>query len=357
MRTLLRRFDRFRRDNTAVLARWAYRQLGRDKFLLDERLSDDEVRRILVLRNNKRIGNMYFMLPFLHGLRRAYPDAIIDLMVIDEPQARIFKHLDLDNVFVSNFSFDSSWSFLKLINQCRQTVYDLLIMPHSSATDTIIGGLLHARNKIAFWGPETCGVYRHAFDVKPVHPHAALSALTLLRELGHDQSVLPSHEMAFVDAETLQASEVIKGLRGKSRYCITYFRGARGNKVVGDRQWKSIRERFDQVTQNNITWVEILSPDIRQPLSADCRTFESSDFRTLAAVLRESDLFICADTGPLHLADAAGARCVGLFTVTNIEHYGCLGEKTLNLKHIDELDAEAVLTQLVKCPASADNET
>lgn len=347
MRTLLRRFDRFRRDNTEALARWAFRLLGRDRFLLDERLTDDQVRRILVLRNNKRIGNMYFMLPFLNGLRRAYPDAVIELMVINTQQAAIFKHLDIDRVIVSDFSFYTAWQFIKVMREHRRHVYDLLIMPHSSASDTIIGGLIHARNKIAFWGDETSGVYRHSFDVKPNNPHAALSALTLIDELGHRQAETPNHQMVFSDEESVHARELVAKFRGQADYCFAYFRGARGNKIVPDADWARIRKLFDAALDGQISWVEILSPDIRSPLTEGTRTFESADLRQLGCFLKHCNLFICADTGPLHLADAAGARCVGLFTATPIEHYGCLGKQTVNVQDLAKLDANEILTKLI----------
>lgn len=346
MRTLLRRIDRFRRDHTTAVSKWVYRQLGRDKFLLDERIEPEHTHRILVLRNNKRIGNMYFMLPFLNALRDAYPKAAIDLMVIDAQQAAIFQHMGIDRVLVSKFSFYHLWHFAKLVFECRKTVYDLVLMPHSSASDTIIGALVHARNKVSFWGPETVGVYRHAFDIKPNRPHAAHTALTLLQALGHSSAGTASHLMSFSDEETLGAQETVRQLKGTGELCIAYFRGARGNKIISDPDWHRIRQLFDQAAAGSISWVEILSPDITTPLINGTRTFASDDLRQLAAVLAATDLFICGDTGPLHLADAAGAHCVGLFTATSTEHYGCLGQNTVNITDLSSIDPSVILNKL-----------
>jgi ADP-heptose:LPS heptosyltransferase len=54
---------------------------------------------------------------------------------------------------------------------------------------------------------------------------------------------------------------------------------------------------------------------------------------------------MCADTGPLHLADAAGAACIGLFTNTNIEHYGCLNDRSVNVTDIKNFDVNATLAR------------
>ena len=45
----------------------------------------------------------------------------------------------------------------------------------------------------------------------------------------------------------------------------------------------------------------------------------------LAALAREVDLFVSNDTGPLHLAAAAGARTVGIYTCTSPERTGPYG--------------------------------
>ena len=45
----------------------------------------------------------------------------------------------------------------------------------------------------------------------------------------------------------------------------------------------------------------------------------------LAALAAESDLVLSNDTGPLHLATAAGARVVGLYTCTSPELNGPYG--------------------------------
>lgn len=58
------------------------------------------------------------------------------------------------------------------------------------------------------------------------------------------------------------------------------------------------------------------------------------------------DGFICCDTGPLHLADAAGANCIGLYTHTSIERYGLLGSNTVNVDGLDNLDAAQILKSL-----------
>ena len=344
-RQQLRRLDQLRRHNTQSLSNALFRVLGKSRHLLTRQLSPAEVKRILVVRNNKRIGNMYFMLPFMRELKRAFPDAEIDLMLLTTEQGRVFDHIGLNQIVVSHFSFDTALQFLKTIFKLRRTVYDLLIMPHSSASDTAICALLNARNKVSFYGPRNQYVFPQSFDLRHHNPHAALSALALLKALGHSVQG-HDHTMVFSAAEDAGGKAVADGLKLSSPLCIAYFRGARGNKVIDDSRWLRIRQDFDAARPRAIKWVEVLSPDIRTSLIPSTATFESADLRHLAAVLKHVDAFICADTGPLHLADAAGAACIGLFTTTNTEHYGCLNDRSINVTDLANLNAHTVLQKL-----------
>lgn len=344
-RQQFKRLDQLRRNHTQALSNGLFRVLGKSRHVLMRHLDRSEVKHILVVRNNKRIGNMYFMLPFMRELQRAYPDAKIDLMLLTEEQGRVFDNLGLNQIVVSHFSFDTIGAFLKSMFKLRQTVYDLLIMPHSSASDTLICAFLNARNKVSFYGPRNQHVFPQAFDIPTYNPHAALSALALLEALGHR---CEGHDHSMVFSETEQASGLatVQGLKAQFPLCIAYFRGARGNKIIDDQIWLKIRQSFDETRPHQIKWVEILSPDIRSTLVPDTATFESTDLRYLAAVLKYVDIFICADTGPLHLADAAGAACVGLFTATHVAHYGCLNNRSLNVTNVQNFNAQTVLKQL-----------
>lgn len=344
-RNLLRSFDQFRRRHTQGLNAWLYGLIGRDKFLCDERLTPEQIKRVLVVRNNKRIGNMYFLLPFLNAVRQRYPNAEIDLMVIAPSQAKVFEGMSLSKVWVSQFAFSTGWRILKTLIACRKQPYDLLLMPHPSSTDIIIGGFIHARNKVSFADPKISKVYRHAISVEDASPHAALTPLALLYP-SNNQPLTVNHLMTFTPDEMRYAQQQVLQLRANRKVCIAYFRGARGNKIIADQQWLSIRAAFDAASPEPIAWVEILSPDITTALMAGTAIWQSADFRELGVFLAQCDLFICGDTGPLHLADAAGARCVGLFTATSPEHYGCMGQDCFNITDIDSLNAQHILASI-----------
>lgn len=348
LRPFFRRIDQLRRQYSQTIGRWFYKTIGHDPCLSDTSLPIDQIKHILVLRNNKRIGNMYFLLPFMHGLRRLFPHAKIELMLIDASQTQVFEHVAIDQIHVSHFSFRKAGAWLRMLREQRQVVYDLILMPHGSATDMLLGALLHARNKVTDRNEENVVVYRHAIEVRQASPHAALTPLALLAAMSNQSDIPVEHHMVLTTRETQAAQATVTALRGSSRYCIAYFRGARGKKVIPDPQWRQIREDFDQCAPGEICWVEILSPDITRALWPQTQTWQSGNLRELAAFLAACDLFICGDTGPLHLADAAGALCVGLFNATSPTQYGCLGQACANITDITQMDHMQLLQNAIE---------
>ena len=125
-----------------------------------------------------------------------------------------------------------------------------------------------------------------------------------------------------------------------------------GNKLLSESDWKANLAKFEEKAERPIEWIEILSPDITKPLIGGMKTFESKNMRHLASFLKHTDAFLSCDTGPLHLADAAGVNCIGIFNKTDPKVYGVLGRFSINLKSIDEFDSRHYFSVMLNCVAS-----
>lgn len=346
LRNALRRFDSYRRDKMGSSEILLYKLLSNNRSLEPELLDKDQVKHILLIRNNKRIGNMFFMLPFIRELKKQYPDAKIDLLLREPWQGQFFQHMGLGRFDYSSFSFKQIASWLKCIFDLRKNTYDLVIVPYSSVTDSMMSSMLDARNKVSEYAKDRLPAAPHSSPLPIRHPHAALESLDVLKGMGIKLEEQYDHTMAFSEDETRQAEAIVSELKKESTITLAYFRGARGEKQLDEATWQNILSKFDEVTGKQVNWVEILSPDIPAPLNPETQTYQSKDMRLLAAVLKQMDGFICCDTGPLHLADAAGANCIGLYTHTSIERYGLLGTNTVNVDGLDNLDAAQILKSL-----------
>ncbi len=343
----MRNFDKWRRSKMVNLEPMLYQLANNNKNNQNKLLSVAETQSIIILRNNRRIGNMFFLIPFVKLTRKLYPHSRITLMLNEPWQASFFDGLGVDQFLFSYFSLKSGLKSLQLIKEQKHEEYDLALVPFSSIEDVLFISGLNAKNKIGQFNPRRNVAFTHTFEKNDQEFHSALSSLYLFSQIGHNFSSSDiDHKLEFSSEELTFAQKKRAELAPEQTKIIAYFRGARGNKLLDETTWTNILNRFAQATDERITWIEILSPDISGPLTMADNTYQNKNMRQLAAVLKEMDAFICCDTGPLHLADAAGAKCIGLYNKTNPEVYGVIGDNCVNVTDIAQFDAQQIFQQI-----------
>ncbi|MGB1322835.1 MAG: glycosyltransferase family 9 protein [Vibrio gallaecicus] len=332
LKNILRNVDRKRRQLMGGLEPLAYRLLSNNANLETALIPQNEVKKIIIVRNNKRIGNMYFLLPFIHEVRAQYPNAQIDLMLNQEWQGHVFENMGINKVHYSHFSFNTLKACLNSLKEVKQETYDLLLAPYSSAGDTIVSSQISARNKVTRYNQKRLAVFPHSPKISQDHRHMALAPLCIFKGLGFQLSQQWDHRMSLTEQELTQGSDAAKSLKEEGVINVAYFRGARGKKLLSAKTWESVLTNYENTSQAQVNWVEILSPDIKEPLREGIQTFQTNNMRHLAAVLTQFDRFICCDTGPLHLADAADVKCLGLYNETDPESFGLLSKHSYHIE-------------------------
>ncbi|WP_428774938.1 glycosyltransferase family 9 protein [Vibrio sp.] len=347
LRNTLRNFDRWRRRKMASLEPLLYHLIRNNRNSQADLLDNQQVTEVIIVRNNSRIGNVLFLIPFVKQVQKAYPQANITLMLKQPWQGQFFDHMGIKQLVYSHFSAKDFFKFCRAIYQLRKQTFDLCLSPCGSAEDTIVSALLDAKNKVAYSSDLCNDAFTHTFPHQKAFHHAATRNLCLVPQMVADEKLLvPDHNMAFSQDELTQGEQDKQNICNDSQICIAYFRGARGSKLLSEQTWQTILEKFDAASPVPITWVEITSPDVATPLSADVKTYGNANLRLLASFLRNVDAFVCCDTGPLHLADAASVRCIGLYTETQPEEFGLLGEHCTHIENIDSFDAGEVLDKM-----------
>ncbi|MFM2484758.1 glycosyltransferase family 9 protein [Celerinatantimonas yamalensis] len=345
IRNVARRFDQYRRRHSHLLEGLVYKLLAMIAPATKTHFDPQQLDSILVIRSNKRLGNVLFLLPFLKALRQQYPMAKIELLVARSWQAELFCGCALDAVHVSNFSFRHLLKWCRLLGRLRQTHYDMVVMPFRSSSDTLTAAFLHSHYKVAYHHPLHQSIFRHSVSSAQRLEHAAFSALKLLN--------LP--DAPFQWPFTQEELELLRRHNlAKNRYRIGFFRGARGEKILPKSYWQQLVES-PLLQRADIEWVEILAPEAIDGLSINHTWLKCLSLRELAMHLAELDLFVSADTGPLHLADAVGAPCIGLFSHTDPVIYGCLNVHSTNLVDTSEapnLAAEQIAQHIQRLSSS-----
>ncbi|OLQ78273.1 hypothetical protein BIT28_10215 [Photobacterium proteolyticum] len=356
IKDFLRKFDKWRRVKMSGLEPGFYHLFNNKNDLQDTLVSEEDIKSILIIRNNKRIGNVLFMIPFVRQVRKDYPNAKITLMLNEKWQGQFFDNIGVDNIFYSELSFVKILSTLKLILKLKKETFSMILLPNSSAGDTVLAAMLRSKNKISPYNEKCKGVFSHSVKLKKTRPHSALMSLEIIESLRDKGISNYCHQLSFSDDELTFGLEEKKKLDIKGRtLTIAYFRGARGIKVLPDSYWEKLLEKFNAATDDKICWVEILSPDIEEALTCSNKSYSSTDIRLLGSVLRSCDAFISCDTGPLHLADASGATCVGLFNITDPAEFGVLGNDCFNVTDIYNVDCKSIISDIKDRKLKPDN--
>ncbi len=306
-----------------------------------DRIPTEGIKRILVIRINYRIGNILFTTPLLRALEQRFLDAKIDVLIGASYPAPLLKGFScVENVF------DFPRKLLKnprnaylYIQKLRATPYDLIVnLNTGSASDRGATFLARGTYKLGFNSQDNWLPLTHVVDAPSGNVHEALKPLTLMQAFGNKPTDFPQYmDIALSQKEheegrkELQKRLVDQGYHWEDNVkIIGMFRDARFEKKIDNDWWK---EWYLQMKQLNPTavFVDILSPDVPEKLSQELYFLSESNLRKLGAILSQMEMFVCGDTGPMHLASASMVPTVALFKATTAELYGTLGKKDLSL--------------------------
>lgn len=282
------------------------------------------------------IGDVVLALPFLEALRRTWPRARITWLVEEAAAEVVLDHPALDRVLVVR---RKAW--LKEIRQgrlrraarelkdflslFRAEEFDLVIDLQGLFKSAIFTFLSRGRTRVGFdrsrelshlWYNRRMAPYdrdRHAYT-RNLETAAFFGAdLSLHPDLA-EGLLLPRHE-----ASAQRAAEFLAPARGRRVVLNPAARWA--TKLWPVRNWRDLARRL--AGEPGVSVVLTGAPgdlDLTREISAgDARMLDlagATSLKELAEVFRQSDLVVSSDTGPMHLAAAAGTPVVALFGPT-----------------------------------------
>jgi lipopolysaccharide heptosyltransferase III len=285
-------------------------------------------RRILVIRQDNRLGNMVLITPFLKELRRLVPQAHIAVLVDSRFSDVVAGAHWLDELLIQHRKrmIYRPWEHPKHLYSLRRGNWDFgfdLSNPDSfSSHGALVMAAAGARRRIGFTHPRA----RHAINVPVQLPeaecHYSLAPLLLLSACGL------SPELA-----TMGISKALLPAAAQPDGKIIINPGGRGAK-----QWPT--EKFIPLIEQLIAG-KIASPqniiilggpsetellESLQTRFADCPIRCLSRLDDLVTLLHGSALYVGCDAGPLHVAASLGVPTLSLFLTSNPLRYAPLGE-------------------------------
>lgn len=299
-------------------ARWLLRAAVRLLPLRGSAPRRDELRRVLVVRTDDRLGNALLTVPLALALRDALPAARIDLLLARR-RAPVAEGLPGLRVlpFEKTDAFRHPLRFLRFLRQLRRSGYDAVIDAAHWHAFSLTSALL-SRWAARRWlvGAERGPGEFYSRAVPPPPPGAPeMEAKMLL--LGGLDLPLPRRPLL----TTALGLDQLDWAGRVSAPVGHRFAALNPGSRKADHRWPV--ERFAAVARalwqrgvpSLVTWgpgEEALARALVEQSAGASMLAPPSDVAQLAALFRRAALVIANDTGPMHLAAACGTPVLAL---------------------------------------------
>jgi len=275
-------------------------------------------KRILLVKQSERLGNIVLMNSAISGLRRTYPAASIDLLLPEIYDGVMAANANITRIIpvAKREYFLRPWKLFSVISELRETGYDLAIncsdvnsFSSNEASYTILSGAIIT----AGWQTGA----RRIFDIE-------------VSRYG----------------DTIHASEMymrlFSGVTGREIKGEPYFDGMPPRKSVaenrigincggrGSKRWplENFVELGSILTRNGFECEFILGPGERELrsflercLPEKCNLVPTMSLPALMDRIRNYCAFVSSDSGPMHLAWCLGVPTVAIFVDSEIEKF------------------------------------
>jgi heptosyltransferase III len=277
----------------------------------------DELRRVLVVRPDDRVGNALLTVPLALALRDALPGARVDLLVARGRAAVAEGLAGLRIVpFEKTDAFRHPLRFVRFLRNLRRERYDAVIDAahwHAFSLTSALLSRLAARRWVVGAERGASFLYSHAEPLPPPGTPEAAAKLLLMRGVGLRPPARPALQTALGIDQTEWAAEMTRDLG--------VFAAVNPGARKEDHRWPA--ERFAQLIRALrergvpalVTWgpgEEQLARSVAQASGGAARVAPPTDLARLAALFRRAAMVVTNDTGPMHLAVACGAKVVAL---------------------------------------------
>jgi heptosyltransferase III len=301
-----------------LVARWLARAAVRLLPLRGPLPGRDQLRRVLVVRTDDRLGNALLTVPLALALRDALPGARIDLLLARR-RAPVAQGLTGLRVvpFEKTDAFLRPLRFLRFLRGLRSSEYDAVIDAAHWHAFSLTSALLSrwaARRWLVGAERGAADFYSRAVPPPPPGAPEVEAKMLLLRGLDLAPPPRPVLQTALgLDRMDWAAQAVPPGARR--------FAALNPGSRKPDHRWPV--ERFAAVARalhqrgvpSLITWgpgEERLARALVEQSAGASTLAPPSDVARLAALFRRAALVVANDTGPMHLAAACGTPVLAL---------------------------------------------
>ena len=275
-----------------------------------------ELRRVLINRPNQRLGNLLLITPLVQEIINDFPDVKIDLFVKGKVAPIIFENYpQVDQIIeLPKKPFKELINYAKVWMKIKQKKYDLVInVDKNSSSGRLSTSFANSKYKI-FGSEFELDTTQENQLHQAQYPVYQLRKFKELFKNKHDHSPIPSLDIQLTEKEVQIGKETLDHLiKNKAKKTLAFFTYATGTKCYVADWWTEFYEVFYSKYSEEYNLIEILPVENISMLTHKLPTFYSKDVREIAAVMKNCEFVIAADSGMMHLSCAAPTKTIGLF--------------------------------------------
>ena len=292
------------------------------------------MKNILVV-NVNWVGDVIFSLPIFKALKKSYPDAKIACLAVPRVKEILEGSPYIDEIMIYDEEgiHRTPLSKLALIRTLRQKKFDIAFILHKSLTRALFAFLAGIPRRVGYDAKGRGFLLTHR--VKPISDpvHRSDYYINVIESFGIKVEDRVCEFVVREDSRKI-VEELLKkeGVR-KDDFLVVISAGGNWDlkrwpkenfALLIDRLADELKAKVAIVgAQKDVALVNSIEEKVRaKPITLTGQT----NLKELGALLERANLFISADTGPLHLASSVGTNVVGLFGPTRPEMTGPRGK-------------------------------
>jgi len=330
----------------------------------------EEIKSILVIRQDSRLGNLVLLSPFLDAVKTSFPASKVDILISEGFEEVLAGNSNIDRVLVfeKNKLRFMPWLYLLFIRNLRMQQYDLAVDVSDghnfSLNNVMLTALSGARYTLGYDRGDACSFLNLCVPPPKKNTYLPDALVGLVRSLDpHIGSFSLSYYVS--DTDRRFADEWLK--RHDIREMDSFFvihPGGKGKKRWGADNFAALLDRI--IAEIGVRIVVIGGAPDRQTIQGMLQTsqseFEVLDNVTIgqmAAVIERCDMFISGDNGPMHVSAALKRPTIGIFISSNFHVYGPRGKNgriVISMKQEETSDDVMVaISDLLRVSGEADD--
>ncbi|WP_370635591.1 glycosyltransferase family 9 protein [Flavobacterium sp. ENC] len=318
---VLKNINVFRRS----LMRNLTKNIGKSNFQRDIVLVDkNEIKRILICRPNGRLGNLLLITPLVQEVTEIFPNCKVDLFVKGTLAPIIFQNYDaIDKIIdLPKKPFKDLVKYAKVWISIKRQKYDIAInVDQNSSSGRLAVQFSNAKYK--FFGDSDGEIPSVKKDYDHIAKYPVYNFRSYLTKLGLEKSnkiIAPLDLKLSLSEFTQGKKDLDKLINSNSKRTICLFTYATGTKCLPEIWWEDFYKALKKEYKDyNI--IEVLPIENVSQIAFQAPSFYSKDIREIGGLIANTDIFIGADSGMMHLSSSVQTPTVGLFSVSELKKY------------------------------------